>query len=383
VTSGMLSGITILDMTTVIFGPYCTATLAAMGAEVTKIEPAAGDEARRVGRPVKTRGMGPLHMTLNEGKKSVVLDLKSPKGKLAIAGLIRGSDVFIHSLRQPAVERLGLDYPDAARIRPDLVYVHCTGFGSEGPYAGRPAYDDIIQAASGAASLLPRVDGDPRPRYLPTALADKVAGLHAVYAVLAALFHRERTGEGQRIEVPMFEAVTHFLMQEHLYGQTFVPHNGPIGYPRQLDADRQPMRTQDGYISVAPYTDDRWVRFFDVTGSEDFLRASGLETPRLRVDNLSVLHAQMAKILAERPTAAWLVLLSDHDIPAVQVNNLEDLTADPHLQAVGFFQRKTHSTEGEYVSMAPPVRFSSPAKPMREPPSLGQHTNEVLRDLDS
>jgi crotonobetainyl-CoA:carnitine CoA-transferase CaiB-like acyl-CoA transferase len=377
----MLSGITILDMTSVIFGPYATATLAAMGADVIKIEPAAGDEARRVGKPAKTRGMGPLHMTLNQGKRSVVFDLKSPEGKEMIARLIRKSDVFIHSLRQPAIERLGLDYASVRSIRGDVIYLHCTGFGSTGPYAGRPAYDDIIQAASGAASLLSRVDGDPRPRYLPTALADKIAGLHAMYAALAALYHRERTGEGQHVEVPMFEAVTHFLLQEHLYGATFVPPNGPIGYPRQLDPDRQPMATADGYISVAPYTDDRWVRFFEVAGCPDFLKENGLDTRRARAANLGKLHTEMEIILARRSTREWLLLLAENDIPAFEPRDLSDLLRDPHLQAVGFFAQRTHPSEGAHLTMPRPVRFSRASQLTREAPLLGQHTDEVANEL--
>jgi crotonobetainyl-CoA:carnitine CoA-transferase CaiB-like acyl-CoA transferase len=381
--TSILNGIRILDMTSVIFGPYCTVTLAEMGADVIKIEPASGDEIRRVGKPVKTRGMGPAHITLNRGKRSVVWDLKTPRGKAAIRRLLSRCDVFIHNLRSDAIDRLGLDYHATKAIREDLVYVHCTGFGTGGPYANKPAYDDIIQAASGAASLLSRTDDNPRPRFLPMAMADKVAGLHAVYAVLGALLHRERTGQGQAVEVPMFESFTHFLMQEHMYGRTFVPPNDPAGYPRQLDPLRQPVKSLDGYLSVAPYTDERWVRFFDVTGNADFLGREGLTGTRERFNGLDRMQAELARIIAQKPTGHWLDLLSRHDIPAFRINDLEQVFDDAHLAAVGFFQRKNHPTEGDYLEMRSPVRFyGAGATEVRAAPALGENSDEVYRWLE-
>ncbi|VXC14388.1 L-carnitine dehydratase/bile acid-inducible protein F [Burkholderia sp. 8Y] len=376
--SAILDGVRILDMTSVIFGPYCTATLAEMGADVIKIEPLAGDEIRRVGRPAKTRGMGPAHMTLNRGKRSVVWDLKTPRGKAALLRLLGRCDVFIHNLRHDAIERLGLGYDAICAQHRRLVYVHCTGFGEEGTYAGRPAYDDIIQAASGAASLLPRTDGNPAPRYLPMAMADKVAGLHATYAVLGALLHRERSGQGQSVEVPMFESFTHFLLQEHLYGRAFVPPTEPAGYPRQLDPDRQPMKCLDGYIAVAPYTDDRWVRFFQVTGHGDFLERERLSTARERFNALDRMHAEMARIVASQPLQYWLMLFAECDIPASEVRDLEGVLADPHLASVEFFERRTHPSEGHYLQMRLPVRFhGARTTEMRPAPLLGEHSDEV------
>ncbi|WP_281175136.1 CaiB/BaiF CoA transferase family protein [Paraburkholderia nodosa] len=378
----ILSGIRILDMTSVIFGPYCTATLAELGAEVIKLEPPGGDEIRRLGRPAHSRGMGPAHMTLNRGKRSVVWDLKTPRGKTALCRLLRRCDVFIHNLRGDAIERLGLGYDAARAIRADLVYVHCTGFGEGGPRAGKPAYDDIVQAASGAASLLPRADGDAAPRYLPMALADKVAGLHAVYAVLGALLHRERTGAGQAVEVPMFESFTHFLLQEHLYGRAFVPPNAPAGYPRQLDASRQPMRCRDGYLSVAPYTDERWVRFFEVTGHAAFLRREGLRTARERFRALDRMQTEMARILATRTVREWLALFDTFDIPAAPAVDLDSVFDDAHLNAVGFFRRRTHRTEGDYLEMRLPVRFhGAQAVETTGAPLLGEHSDDVARWL--
>jgi len=246
-----LAGVRITDMTTVVFGPYCTQILADLGADVIKVEPAEGDSARNIGVPPKTPLMGPVHLRLNRGKRSVSWDMKTEAGKRAIRRLLETSDVFIHNIRPDAIDRLGLGYEVVKKLRPDIVYVHCTGFGLRGPYAGLQAYDDVIQAASGAVSLLPRVDGNPRPRYLPMLFADKVSGLHAVYATMAALIAKNRDGEGQHVEVPMFEAITSFNMLEHLCDATFVPPTGTWGYPRQLDPVRQPMQTKDGYISIA------------------------------------------------------------------------------------------------------------------------------------
>jgi crotonobetainyl-CoA:carnitine CoA-transferase CaiB-like acyl-CoA transferase len=381
--TSMLDGVRVLDMTSVMFGPYCTTTLANLGADVVKIEPLAGDELRRVGKPAVTRRMGPAHLTMNRGKRSVVWDLKTAKGKASLHALLSRSDVFIHNLRSDAIARLGLGYEEAKAIRKDIIYVHCTGFGSGGPYSGLAAYDDIIQSASGATSLLPRVSGDGPPQFLPMAMADKVSALHAVYAVLAALFHRERTGEGQAVEIPMFESFTHFLLQEHLYGRTLANPTEPAGYPRQLDRDRQPMRTADGWITVAPYTDERWVRFFELVGQAEFLQAEELSTPIQRLKNLSLLQRKMAEIMREKTTESWLDLLSLNDIPAFRVNSIDDLFADPHLNAVGFFRMESHPTEGGYVALDPPVRFSAgQSTSVRHAPLIGEHTDEIQAWLD-
>lgn len=381
-TTNMLAGIRILDLTTVMLGPYCTETLANMGADVIKLEPPQGDEVRRVGKPRVNRRMGPVHLTMNRGKRSIVWDLKTPDGRRDVMDLIATCDVLIHNLRQDAVDRAGLDYDSVRAVRPDLVYVHCTGFDSDGPYAGRPAYDDIIQAISGATSLIPRVTGDDAPRFLPLAVADKVTGLHAVYAVLAALFHRERTSEGQAIEVPMLESFTHFLLQEHMYARTFVPPEGRAGYPRQLDPDRQPMATTDGHIVIAPYTDTRWLRFFAIVGREDVLADPCLATPILRLKNVTLMQRAMTGIVAGRSTEDWLALLTEHDIPACMVNSLDAVFDDPHLVSTGFFEQLTHPTEGPYIGLKPPVRFGA-GKPIAVPPAplIGEHSDSVRDEL--
>ena len=377
-----LSGVRIADMSTVVFGPYCTQILADLGAEVIKIEPKTGDTARNIGIPPKTPKMGPVFLRLNRGKRSVVWDMKSEKGKSAMRRLLETSDVFIHNIRSEAIQRIDLDYESVRKIRPDIIYVHCTGFAEGGPYAGLQAYDDIIQAASGATSLLPRVDGNPRPRFLPTLFADKVSGLHAAYATLAAVIHRMRTGEGQYIEVPMFESVASFNMLEHLCNATFVPPTGRWGYPRQLDPLRQPMRTKDGYISIAPYVEDRWVRFFEAAGHPEVLQEERFIDADSRSRNMGLMYAAAEAIMPERTTAEWLQILKEANVPAIQANDFDDMLVDPQLRASGLLRQREHPTEGAYVEITQPVRFSAfdPTE-VRHAPQIGEHTEEVNREL--
>jgi len=382
--SALLTDVRIADMTTVIFGPYCTQILADMGAEVVKLEPPEGDEFRKVGKPAKTRGMGPCHLTINRGKKSVIWDMKSPGGRAALQQLVARSDVFIHNIRPDAVARLGLTFEDVRKLKPDIVYVHCLGFGSDGPYAGRPAYDDLIQSLSGATKLLSRVDGNEAPRFLPTAFADKVSGLHAVYATLAALRHRDRTGEAVHVEVPMFECVTSFLLEEHFFEATLNPPTGPFCYQRQVDPSRQPLRTLDGWITIAPYVDHRWVKLFEIMGASEELADDRLNSARARHFNNAYMLSRVQARFVERSTEAWLKLLLDADIPAARVNDFSDLQTDPHLEAVGFFRQRTHPSEGDYWETQPPVRFVGiPEIELAPAPAPGQHSDQVIRELES
>lgn len=381
--TNLLSDIAIADMSTVIFGPYCTQTLADMGADIVKIEPAGGDDFRNVGRPARTKHMGACHMTLNRGKRSVVWDLKSDLGREAVRRLIARSDVFIHNIRPDAVARLGLTFEDVKAIRPDIVYVHCLGFGPDGPYAGRPAYDDLIQGLSGVTSLLPRVDGNERPRFLPTAIADKVSGLHAAYATLAALHHRDRTGEAVHVEVPMLECTTHFLLEEHFYEAVFDPPRGPYCYQRQVDPCRQPLQTADGWMIIAPYNDRRWVRLFqDVFAAPHELDDERLDDYRKRYFNMAYMMERVQHYLTARTTADWLAILAEADIPAARCNDISELPEDPHLKESGFFRRREHPTEGAYWETQAPVRFSAgQPRETRPAPHIGEHTDEVLAEL--
>jgi crotonobetainyl-CoA:carnitine CoA-transferase CaiB-like acyl-CoA transferase len=317
-------------------------------------------------------------MTLNRGKRSAALDLKSPDDARLMHALIAGADVFIHNIRAAAIEKLGFGYDTLRLSHPGLIYVHCVGFGSDGPYGGLQAYDDVIQAASVMTSFFSRVDGDPRPRYVPSTIADKVAGMHAAYATLAAYIHRQRTGQGQHVEVPMFEGFVQFLYEEHLFGATFDPPTGPLGYGRQIDPARQPFPTQDGHISIVPYTAETWVRVFDVLGAPEVLARPEFATLNDRLKNIGMLYAEIARHTPARTTEEWVRLMGAAQIPAMPVRDMADIMADPHLQAIDFFRRTRHPTEGDYFATRPPVRFgAAPDIATRHPPLLGEHTEEL------
>ena len=322
-------------------------------------------------------------MRLNRGKRIVDWDLKSEEGRQAMHRLIETSDVLIHNIRSDAVQRAGLGYEEVRRLRPDIVYVHCTGFDERGPYAGLQAYDDIIQAASGMAQLLPMVDGNPQPRFLPAAIADKVSGLHAVYGVLAAIIHKLRTGEGQFVEVPMFESMVSFNMLEHLCDNTFKPATTSPGYyQRQLDPTRQPMRTRDGFIAFAPYLDDRWIRFFEAAGHAHVLQEPRFIDKPTRRANMSQMFEVMAAIAPERTTDEWLALMKEANVPAMRVNRIDELLDNPQLLASGLLRERDHPTEGRYVEVGMPVRFSAhqPAPPSHAV-GPGEHSESVAREL--
>lgn len=375
----MLEGVKVLDLTSVVFGPYCTQMLADLGAEVIKVEsPNSGDTFRWSGRSVATKGMSPGFMTINRGKKSATLDLKSAPDLDTMKALIREVDVFVLNVRGKAVERLGLDYASVKELNPEIIYVHCVGFGQEGPYADLQAYDDVIQAASGTASLLSRVDGDPRARYFPSLIADKVAGLHAAQATLAAIVHKLRTGRGQRVEVPMFEAFTNFMLLEHLGGKTFDPPNAPVCYGRQIDPDRQPFPTADGYISIVAYTDEAWPRVFKLLGNAEFLDDERFATFKLRSHNTAPLYQEMARLTPNFTTDELLKLCHEAQIPAQRVRDIGDILNDPHLAATDFFHRRTHSSEGDYFEMRSPLRFGDfQPRELDHAPKLGEQTEEI------
>lgn len=376
----MLEGIRVVDLTTVVFGPYATQILADLGADVIKVEsPGAGDAFRWSGKPAVTPGMAPAWMALNRGKKSVALDLKVAADREVMLGLLRDADVFVVNVRGKALERIGLDYESLRAINPGLVYVHCVGFGQQGPYADLQAYDDVIQAATGTATLLPRVDGNPRPRYLPSLIADKVAGLHAAYAALAAIVHKQRTGEGQHVEVPMFEVFSSFMLLEHLGGLTFDPPNAPEGYFRQIDPDRQPFPTADGYVSIVTYDDGAVLRLFDILGQPRFFEQEHLSTPQLRLRAISEIYRAIASFTPAIATAELLRRCSAAQIPAQAVRDLGDVMDDPHLCEVGFFRHRTHPVEGGWYQQAAPVRFSvaEDGKPVAQPPLHSEHAEQV------
>ena len=360
----MLEGIRIIDLTTVIFGPYATQMLADLGAEVIKVEaPGIGDVSRYLGSGVPDPTMGSVHLTVNRGKRSIALDLKQPEDAAVMRDLIAGADVFFHNVRGKAIARLGFDYEACKAIRPDIIYVHGTGFGQDGPYADLQAYDDVIQAATGTASLLPRVDGNPRPRYLPSLIADKVAGQFGAQAILAALVHKLRTGEGQAVEVPMFECFAAFMLTEHLRDATLDPALGPAGYPRQLEPERQPFPTADGYLAIVPYTPASTARLMELLGSGGLLASPEYKAAKATGDPMPFIYAEIARRTPARTTAEWLEIFAANDIPAMAVRDLQDVKDDPHLNATGFFRRREHPDVGAFHEMRPPVRYGAAPRP--------------------
>jgi crotonobetainyl-CoA:carnitine CoA-transferase CaiB-like acyl-CoA transferase len=391
-TQGPLKGIRVIDLTSVVLGAYATQMLGDMGADVIKVEfpggsrGGGGDIMRWAGHtPEEARDMGPIYMTINRNKRGALLDLRDAAVMEKLKALISTADVFAASVRYDGLKRLGLAYEDVKAIRPDIVYVHAAGYGSDGPYAGEPAYDDLIQAASGFGDLLSRTDGDPKPRILPSLVADKVSGLFMAQAVLAALFHRQRTGEGQMVEVPMLECVTSFNLAEHMYGHVYDPPNGQWSYPRVTNPHRIPYETKDGHIGLLPYTDKQWDEFFRVAGwSERIAADSRFSDYATRGRHIRELYALVHSITPEKTTEEWLKLLKPLQIPVVKMNRLDDLMDDPHLDAVGLFQTYNHPEAGDYVAMRPPVKFSAtPSDIRRHPPRLGEHTEELMAEAEA
>jgi crotonobetainyl-CoA:carnitine CoA-transferase CaiB-like acyl-CoA transferase len=390
--TGPLKGVRILDMTSVVFGAYAVQMLGDLGADVIKVEfPGGrrgdgGDIMRWSGKTPDgvPADLGPIFLTINRNKRSVLLDLREEKAKRALKRLIKTSDVFAASVRYDGLKRLGLDYAEVKKLRPDIVYCHGAGYGSEGPYAGEPAYDDLIQASSGLADLLPRTDGDPTPRYLPMLAADKVAGLFMANAITAALFHRQKTGEGQFVEVPMFECLVSFNLVENLFGHVFDPPTGQWGYVRSVNPSRKPYPTKDGYIGLLPYTDQQWNQFFEIAGwGETLSKDPRFSDFRTRAQNITALYRKVDEVTRTRTTAEWLELLKPLQIPVVPLNRFDDLFGDPHLEAVGLFERHRHPEAGPYVVVRPPVKYSAtPANIRLHPPRLGQHTDEVLAEVE-
>jgi formyl-CoA transferase len=374
--SGPLTGIRVVDMTMNVMGPYAAQILGDMGADICKIEPPEGDTLRGIG-PARHKGMGPYFLNLNRNKRSLAIDLKKPAARDVLTALLRQADVLLYSFRPQAMARLGAAYDDVAAINPRIIYCGAFGFGQNGPYAARPAYDDLIQAAIGLPVIQAR--GIDEPTYVATAIADRAVGMMAASCVGAALYHRERTGEGQSIEVPMFEFMTQFVMGDHLYGMTFEPPLAKAGYPRMLDRHRKPYKTKDGYLGVLVYNDKHWSRFFALAGRPEMAADPRYATIAGRTQNISFLYAFLAETFATKTTAEWVRLLAEADIPAAPLNTPEGLIDDPHMRATGFFELVDHPSEGKIRTMGIPHRWSRSKPEIRHhAPRLGEHTVELL-----
>ncbi len=373
----LLEGIRIIEVGAVVLGPYAGQIIADLGAEVIKVEPLEGDIARSA-HPAGTDG-GALFVNNNRNKRMLALDLKAPAGRAALARLIGTADVLFHNMRVDAAERLGLSFDAVAAINPRIIHCAAIGFGQRGPYRDRPAFDDIIQAASGIAGLATATGGD--PRFVPTILADKVAALHAVYGILAALVARANGREGSiQIEVPMFEALAAFLLNEHLAGATFEP-DGKVGYPRLLSPDRRPFRTADGWIAVLPYTDRQWRAFLAEIGRGDVADQAWFADSRQRQSRIGELYALVAQSLPARTTAVWLAALEARDVPCSKVSGLDDLLTDPHLAQIGFFDVPADYPKGMVRTLPQPVRFEGlETAPDIAPRPLGADSREILAE---
>lgn len=375
--SGPLAGVRVLDLTSIIMAPFATQILAGLGADVIKVESPEGDYMRHVG-PMRHPGMGHIFLHANRGKRSIVLDIKQPAAREALARMASAADVFITNVRPQAMRRLRLDHPALAARNARLIYVSCTGFGQRGPYAAKPAYDDMIQAASGLA-WLQGAGGE--PHYVTSSLCDKITAQAMAHAVTLALLHRERRGEGQTVEVTMFETMVSFNMVEHLYGQTYVPRRTPAGYTRTLSKHRRPFRTRDGYIGVLPYSDRQWRSLFAMAGRAEMMEDARFHDMASRHANIDALYETLAGILATRTTAEWLDDLDAGNVPAMAVLSGDDLMDDMHLKAVDFWHFAEDPELGTLRMPGIPMQFSaSPGSVRRLPPRLGEHSAEVLEE---
>lgn len=373
---GPLAGVRVVDLTAMVMGPYCTQIMADMGAEVIKIEPPGGDDTRFVSvGPVA--GMSGVFVNVNRGKRSVVLDLRSDDGVAALKALIAGADVFIHSMRSKAIAKLGFAYDDVAAINPGIVYTNCYGYGRRGPDRDRPAYDDTIQAECGLPAVQKELTGE--PNYVATIMADKVAGLTALYATMMALFHRERTGEGQEVEIAMFETMASFMLVEHANGAMFDPVRGPAMYHRAIAPNRKPYRTKDGYISALIYNDKHWAAFIEAVAPE--WNSESFATLESRARQIDTVYALLAQTMAERTTEEWLTLFRGLEIPAARLNTPEDLFDNAHLNAVGLFET-VDTPNGPVRFPGVPTWFShTPGHVAGPAPELGADTADVLAEL--
>jgi crotonobetainyl-CoA:carnitine CoA-transferase CaiB-like acyl-CoA transferase len=377
---GPLAGIRILDLSTVMMGPSATQTLAEMGADVIKVEAPGGDPLRGVG-PGRNPGMGALFVNANNGKRSLAIDLKQPAARDALLRLAATADVLAYNVRPQAMDRLGLSYEAVSRMRPDIIYAGMFGYGQDGPYASRPAYDDLMQGAALIPWLIAR-SSDGVPRYVPNALADRVVGMAAVAAMLGALVHRERTGAGQRVDTPMFETMVRFVLGDHMGGLTFDPPLDGGGYPRLLAPERKPYRTADGYICALLYADKQWRNFYAAIGQPDRCRTDPrLATMGSRTEHIRALYGEVAAEFVSRTTAEWATLLEAADVPFTTMHDLSSIFEDPHLRAVGFFVPEDHPSEGRLVGTRAAGRWSlTQPEYARGAPRYGEHSAMVLAE---
>jgi crotonobetainyl-CoA:carnitine CoA-transferase CaiB-like acyl-CoA transferase len=379
--SGPLDGIRVLDLTSVVMGPYASSVLADYGADVIKIEPPEGDVMRKSG-PMRNPGMGHFFLAINRNKRSVVLDLKKAEGLAVLLRMVANVDVLVYNIRPQTMERLGLGYEALQAINPGLVYAGAYGFSQKGAYAARPAYDDLIQGMVGIP-WLSREAGAETPRYAPMVLVDRMAGLQLCSAVTSALVYRARTGHGQRVDVPMFEGMLSVVLGEHLAGHQFIPPVGPTGYQRSLAHDRRPYQTSDGYICTLVYNDKHWRSFFDAIGRPEVFEGDPrFGSQNLRLENIDFVYGYLSTILKTGSTEHWLALFEKADLPAARMYSIDDILADAHVQSTGFVRKIDHPTQGELFATAIPTEWSrSQPQERLHAPDLGENTLAVLAEF--
>ena len=376
---GPLKGVKVIDMSTVLMGPYATQMLGDYGADVIKVEPPEGDVTRQIG-PMRGAGMGPMFLNANRNKRSICLDLKKDGGRAVLLKLIADADVLVYNVRPQAMQRLKLGYDAVSAINPRIVYAGVFGFGQDGSYAAKPAYDDLIQGGSGLSYLMAR-GGDGTPRYVPNAVVDRVVGLAAVGAILASIVHRDRTGQGQRVDIPMFETMAGFVLGDHLGGLTFEPPLDQGGYARQMSRERKPYRTKDGYISVIVYNDKQWQNFFKATGRADLAADPRFASISSRLANVDFVYTELGRIFLTRTTDEWIKVLEEADVPSMPMHDLQGVVDDPHLASANFFSIVDHPSEGKIRNMRPAATWSeTPVEISHLAPRHGEHSAEILRE---
>jgi crotonobetainyl-CoA:carnitine CoA-transferase CaiB-like acyl-CoA transferase len=378
----LLAGLKIVDLTTIVLGPYATQMLGDLGAEVIKVESPEGDLFRSV-RPGRSADVGVQFQNFNRNKRSIVLDLKKAEGRKILHKLVASADVFVHNMRSRSAQALGASYAELSAVNPSLVYCYAPGFGDNGPDRDAPAYDDIIQARSGLASL--NADSNGEPQFVRTIACDKVVGLHLVIAVISGVMRTRRTGKGVMVEAPMLEAMTSFLLAEHLAGHSLVPAEGDLGYARLMSSHRRPYQTRDGYLAIMPYSTRHWLRFFAAAGRPDLAEEDWVRDAEQRSEHIDELYRLVAELALTRSTLEWVELLNAEDIPCARVNSLASLFEDPHLQAVGLFEQFSDPALGEIRQIRSPFRVNNETYETPNAntvaPHLGQHTVQILEEL--
>lgn len=381
----LLTGLKVIDLTTIVLGPYATQILGDFGAQVIKVESIDGDLFRAV-RPGRRDDLGVQFQNFNRNKRSIALNLKTDEAREALYKLVADADVVVHNMRSRSAEQLGVSYEILQQHNPKLVYCYAPGFADGGPSQDDPAYDDIIQARSGLAAL--NADADGRPRFVRSIVCDKVVGLHLAIAILAGVSYRNSSNSGTCIEAPMLESMAAFLMSEHLAGHSLIPAEGELGYSRLMSEHRQPYRTTDGYIAILPYSTRHWQRFFEICGADQLVDDPRVTDPVRRSEHVDELYAQISHYAAQRSTAEWLALLKEQDIPCAAVNTLDQLLEDPQLITSGTFQTLEDPLLGHIQQLRSPFRVhrageegSEAASPDTRAPALGEHTRELLVDI--